>query len=86
MTKQINIGPLTFIGDRLGGHIHVSVLGAGDVGQRPLAGTFVVGDAEWEAFANQATIIDLATTIGSHWRTQEGINGVLLDRLAQVTK
>jgi len=32
-----------------------------------------------------ARILELALQIGEHWRTQEGVNGALLDELARLT-
>jgi hypothetical protein len=33
-----------------------------------------------------ARIVAIARVIGEHWRTQEGINGALLDELAEATR
>jgi hypothetical protein len=41
--------------------------------------------ARWERVERTMAIVDLARKIGEHWRTQEGVNGALLDHLAQLT-
>lgn len=51
MTTEIKVGPLTMIGDILGGHVHVSVLGEGAKGSRPLCGRITVTVDEWIALS-----------------------------------
>lgn len=35
--------------------------------------------------ADIVRVLDIAHRIGEHWRTQEGVNGALLDELGQAT-
>lgn len=46
---ELSLGALTLVGEERGVHIHVSILGAGMRGQRPLCGTVVMRVEEWES-------------------------------------
>jgi len=39
----------------------------------------------WERVQTSMAILDLARTIGEHWRAQDGVSGALLDQLATLT-
>lgn len=55
--KQLSIGPLTLFGEHAGTHVHVTVLGAGAPGQRPLCGRITVTTAEWQALEATASVM-----------------------------
>jgi hypothetical protein len=53
MTTEIEIAQLTFVGQLQGGHVHVTVLGPGPKGNRPMCGRFAVTDKEWDRFLKE---------------------------------
>lgn len=57
MISEIRFGLLTFVGDRLGDHVHVTVLGVGAPGHRPLCGRFVTSVREWTELET-LTVVD----------------------------
>lgn len=48
---ELSLGLLTLVGEPRGAHVHVSILGAGMRGQRPLCGTVVMRVDEWESLS-----------------------------------
>ncbi|HEY1814852.1 MAG TPA: hypothetical protein VGG74_21040 [Kofleriaceae bacterium] len=46
---ELHIGPITFLGESNGVHVHARVLGAGVAGSRPMCGTIVLRQDEWDA-------------------------------------
>jgi len=66
MENQIIFGGLTLLGERMGSHIHVTVLGIGPRGHRPLCGTIRVTEAEWKALKHAADqLATLRSVLGS---------------------
>jgi hypothetical protein len=67
MQKTIAIGPLTLVGELAGSHVHVTVLGAGEAGQRPLCGRITVAVAEWDALAASMREMDPIRSVLGDW-------------------
>ena len=83
---ELTIGPLAFVGELAGAHVHVTIRAAGPLGSRPLCGRVTVRVDEWYALRLHADVAAIATMIGKHWHDQEGVNGALLDELAELTR
>lgn len=58
--KELSFATLTFLGEEAGAHVHVTVLGAGQPGQRPLCGRFTVRYDEWQAIERTADAFAIA--------------------------
>jgi len=67
MENQIKIGGLTLHGERMGAHIHVTVLGVGPAGHRPLCGTIRVIEAEWKAIKHAADMLEATRMMLGSW-------------------
>lgn len=67
MENQITLGGMTLIGERMGSHIHVTVLGIGPRGHRPLCGTIRVVESEWLAMQHAAEQLETLRSVLGSW-------------------
>jgi hypothetical protein len=63
--KEFILGNIKFCGEPQGEHVHVSVLGAGPVGHRPLCGMLRFTEEEWTLLEKTASVfLTLRSTLG----------------------
>lgn len=60
MKNELQLGVLTLVGEQGGGHIHVTVLGAGQPGSRALCGRITITVAEWSSLQVLVDVLALA--------------------------
>jgi hypothetical protein len=71
VSEFITIGSVKFVGELHGSHMHVSVLGAGPLGHRPLCGMLRMTIAEWQKFAHIGDILVTMRSVVGDWAWAE---------------
>lgn len=51
---EIKLGRVHFVGTKSGAHVHVTTMGEGPVGHRPLCGQIVLNPDEWQSLVQLA--------------------------------
>ena len=72
MKLELQLGVLRLVGEARGTHIHVTALGAGEVGQRPLLGRLTMTVGEWSSL--QATVDVLHAADRRHQADRAEVN------------
>ena len=67
MKNEITIASAKFVGEPKGSHVHVSVLGAGPLGHRPLCGMLRMTPEEWGELEKTASILLTLRSVMGDW-------------------